>query len=416
MRSTGRRMSWRGLASGLLLLALTGLFPDVSKADMAPIFGPTKYTRGTGAPQTFTDTFVNCETAAQYELVVVNGNPDGSGRISSAAVYLNGTQVVGPKDFNENVAQLIRPVTVAGSNTMQTTIASAPGSFLTVSIRCVRGCLSVQITGPSSGSSLSLATTNVGGTVSSSADEVGIVVNGIPALVEGGQFQAPNVALVIGTNSLTVTATNACLNQATAAEQVTVTALNAPPVTVTAVPTGGLAPLAVTFRAMVSAANPITQYQWDFNGDGIIDSSGPTLSQASNTYGQSGLYVATVKVTDSVGNQYTGQTPVQVLSGAALTTLIQRRWSSLVAALSSQDIGTAVRLFQSGVAERFQGAFTSLRSQLPQIAASLGNISLVSASGGLAEFVIVRAQQGNNYVYFVSFMQDSNGLWKIVGM
>jgi len=399
-----------------LLLLLLGALPKLGISQMSPIFGPKRYTRSTGKPQTFTDTFQNCETAAQYDLVVVNGNPDGSDRVSSATILLNGTQVAGPNDFNENVAQVRKSVTLVGTNTLQTTLASKPGSFLTLSFQCTRYCFSVDITTPASDTGLSVSSTNVGGTVSSAADEVGVVVNGIPAAVLDGHFVAPNVPLVLGENTLTATATNACLNQATATQQVTVTALAAPSVTLTAVPTSGLAPLTVSFTATVSSPKPIVQYQWDFNGNGAIESSGPTLSHAFNTYTQPGLYLATVTASDSQGNQFTRQIPILVLSASAMSALFKTRWSSLVDALMGQNTSTALNLFQPGVAQKFQTVFANLGAELPQIAASLGDISLLSLSGGLAELATVRTQTGTSYAYFVYFMQDSNGLWKIVTM
>jgi len=399
-----------------LILLLVGVLPGVGIAQMSPIFGPKQYTRSAGKPQSFTDTFLNCETAAQYNLVIINGNPDGSNRISSATIALNGTQLAGPSDFNQNVAQVTKPVTVAGSNTLQTTLASEPGSFLTVSLQCASNCLNVQIISPTSGNDLSVSSTNVSGTVSSTADEVGVVVNGIPAAVQNGNFVAPNVPLSLGTSTLTATATNACLNQATETEQVNVTAVTAPAVTLTAAPTSGLAPLTVSFKTTVSSAHPLTNYQWAFNGDGVIESSGAALSQTSNTYTQPGLYLATVTATDSMGNQYTGQVPVQVFSRTALSALLQTRWLSLKSELQSQNVTAALGLFNPSVVLQYHAVFSELGSQLPQIASSFGNVGLFSEFNGVTELITVRTQDGSEFVYFIYVVQDENGLWKFISM
>jgi hypothetical protein len=400
----------------LLCLLLIGALPTPCNAQMAPIFGPKQYTRGTGKPESFTDAFQNCETAAQYDLVVVNGNPDGSDRVSSATILLNGTQVAGPDDFNQNVAQVTKPVAVASSNMLEATLASKPGSFLTVSLQCASNCLGVQVTTPTSGSSLSVSATNVGGTVSSSADEVGVVVNGVPGLVQNGLFQVPNVPLVLGANTLTAMATNACLNQASATEQVTVTAFKPPTVTVTAVPATGVAPLGVTFTATVSSTNPIVQYQWDFNGDGIVDATGPNLSQVSTTYSQPGLFTAALTTTDTQGDRFSADVPILVLSADALNTLLNARWESLKAALLAQDMNAIAGLLLPQTASEFQRVFGDLGAQVPQIASELGDIGLLSAVGGLAEFTTIRHQQGQDLVYFIYFIQDENGLWKIESM
>jgi len=400
----------------MLFLLLAGSLPGYCGAQMLPIFGPKQYTRATGKPQTLTDTFLNCEKAAQYQMVVTNGNPNGTNRVSSATILLNGTEVVGPSDLNQNVAEVMKPVAVVGTNTLTTTLKSAPGSLLTIDVQCTSNCLSVQISSPTSGATLMQATANVSGTVTSSADEVGVVVNGLGAFVQRGEFATSGVPLVLGTNVLTATATNACLNQATATIQVNATALNPPLITLVATPSSGLAPLNVTFSATVSSANPITLYQWDFNGNGVIDVSGASLSQVSNTYSQPGLFIATVTATDSLGNQYSQQTPVLVLSPSALTTLMQTRWSSLVSALQSQNLTSASSLFDPSVAQKFQTVFTNLGSQLPQIASSLGNVGVFSVSDGVTELITVRSQQGSEFVYFIYAGQDQNGLWKFLAM
>jgi hypothetical protein len=104
-------------------------------AHAASTFGPKEYTRGAGPSQTFTDTFSPCG-AGSCQLVVVNGNPDGSARVSSASVYLNGVQLVGVRDLNQRVERLVFPVTLAETNEIRVELGSAPGSFLTISVEC----------------------------------------------------------------------------------------------------------------------------------------------------------------------------------------------------------------------------------------------------------------------------------------
>jgi hypothetical protein len=257
---------------------------------------------------------------------------------------------------------------------------------------------------------------NVGGTVSSSADEVGVTVNGMLAAVVNGQFQAPVVPLVLGANTLTATATNACLNQAKATGQVEASALSVLPITLTAAPTSGLAPLTVAFTANVSSVNTITSYAWDFNGDGVIESSGAGLSQVSSTYTQAGLYLATVTATDSKGNQFEGQVPIQVDSSAELGALLQKRWSSLTGALKSQSTNAALGLFDPSATQKYQTVFSELAAQLPQIVSSFGNVGLYSEFNGVAELITVRTQSGSEFVYFIYLEQDQNGLWKFMSM
>lgn len=115
----------------VLFLPLTG-----HAQEMTPVFGPQVYTRTAGPPQTFTDTFEFCGTAA-CQIVVMNGNADGSGRVSSASIVLNGVEVAGPRDFNQQVGSLVIPVTLADTNELTVRLTSNAGGSLTVTVQCV---------------------------------------------------------------------------------------------------------------------------------------------------------------------------------------------------------------------------------------------------------------------------------------
>src|SRR5262249_2075528 len=70
------------------------------------------------------------------QLIIVNGNADGSNRVSSARIALNGVQILGPSDFNQHVATIVRPVTLTDPTQLTIQLNSAPGSFITVSVEC----------------------------------------------------------------------------------------------------------------------------------------------------------------------------------------------------------------------------------------------------------------------------------------
>lgn len=104
-------------------------------AQAASTFGPKRYTRVAGPAQTITDTFPRCASGT-CQLVVTNGNADGSNRVSSASVSLNGKRLLGPQDFNQNVDKLVLPVGLDDSDQITVELNSDPGSFLTISVEC----------------------------------------------------------------------------------------------------------------------------------------------------------------------------------------------------------------------------------------------------------------------------------------
>jgi hypothetical protein len=110
--------------------------PPTAPPPMSVAFGPKQYVRANGQPQTIIETFQHCGTG-QCRIVVANGSGDKSKRASSASISLNGKQVVGPRDFNQQVATIIKPVTLLDHNQLSITLSSSPGSKLTVTVECV---------------------------------------------------------------------------------------------------------------------------------------------------------------------------------------------------------------------------------------------------------------------------------------
>lgn len=119
----------------LLTVLAMGLALTAPAFAQTVLFGPKQYTRTAGPPNQFTDTFtLPSGTTAPYTLHVVNGNANGTNRISSATVKLNGVEILDPNDFGQNVAVLDRTVTLQTTNTLTIRLTSAPGSFIIVSV------------------------------------------------------------------------------------------------------------------------------------------------------------------------------------------------------------------------------------------------------------------------------------------
>jgi cytochrome c len=77
----------------------------------------------------------------------------------------------------------------------------------------------------------------------------------------------------------------------------------APTVSIEADTTNGLAPLTVHFTSTVSdPEGQRLRYEWDFNADGVVDSSSPNPTY---TFTENGVFNATLKVTDQGGRSGT---------------------------------------------------------------------------------------------------------------
>src|SRR6185503_9110007 len=99
-------------------------------------FGPKQYTRTTGSPNKYVDSFPLPPNLRQpFILRVVNGDDRGGHRVSSATIELNGSEVFKPKDFSQKTGTLERTVDLRSSaNTLKVTLSSSPGSYLTISV------------------------------------------------------------------------------------------------------------------------------------------------------------------------------------------------------------------------------------------------------------------------------------------
>ena len=89
------------------LCFILSVFAGTSFATEVTLFGPNQYLRTSGSPNVFTDSFAAIWGSGM--LIGKNGAMNGTDRItdaiSSASVYINGEQIFGPSDFNQNVTQ-----------------------------------------------------------------------------------------------------------------------------------------------------------------------------------------------------------------------------------------------------------------------------------------------------------------------
>src|SRR5260370_26114168 len=116
--------------------------PTSQSTETVTVYAPRRFDRHTGQPVNVVENFsIPAEAIAPFTILVQNGTTDGSGRVSSATIRLNGADVFTPNNFNQTVGSLTKTVTLAASNTLEVKLASAPGSFLTVTFTATRQAL-----------------------------------------------------------------------------------------------------------------------------------------------------------------------------------------------------------------------------------------------------------------------------------
>ena len=123
------------LALGAVWLALPS--PVLSQQNpasscLSKAFGPEVFARGKGAPVTVVHEFSADLFEPPFVLHLLNGDPDGRNRVSSAEVWLNGQLLLSPSAFSQQVSGYELPVSLTNPSRLEVRIASKPGSHLKI--------------------------------------------------------------------------------------------------------------------------------------------------------------------------------------------------------------------------------------------------------------------------------------------
>ncbi len=286
------------------------------------------------------------------------------------------------------------------------------GNLATASITISVLTLQITITAPADGAILPTPMALVQGRIEFGALEVGVLVNGMVAQVDGPRFAAM-VPLAPGSNSINTVATEPSGNTATAAITVTVPSGVEPHTILTATPAGGVAPLAVTFWILSLLSSQIAQVELDSDGDGTIDFREASLEGQVFTYSKPGLYLPTVTITDAQGNRFTGSTIVQAYDLNRLDVLLQGKWTALKEKLGRSDINQALESITVTERDGYFRLLSALGPQLSGIDTILTDITFVSLDNDRAEYQMIRMDNGVRISHFVLFVKDLDGIWRL---
>ncbi len=272
--------------------------------------------------------------------------------------------------------------------------------------------LQVRITDLPDGATVNAGTLLVRGTVEAGGQEVGVLVNGSPAAVQGNSFAAL-IPVTPDTSTLTAIATTAAGATATNSVAIIVLATPAPTVALLASPGSGVAPLTVSFSLL---GGPVpTTVSMDFDSDGTIDFTGTSLEGQAFIYAQPGLYFPTVTITDTLGSQFTASAIVQVLDRTALDVMLQAKWDGMKGALRAGDITGSLTFIAGHSRTKYEEAFRIISARLPNIDTILTDVTLIKVREGSAIYEATRTDDGLPKSFEVRFALDSDGVWRIEG-
>jgi len=276
--------------------------------------------------------------------------------------------------------------------------------------------ISIGITEPLEGAQVPAGSILVRGRVEAGGAEVGVAVNGIPAAVQGATFAAV-VPVRADTTRLTAVATTASGMTASHSVSIGVSSTPAQGVDLLVTSSSGVAPLTVTFSLHNSPGAAAVAL--DFDGNGTMDFTGPTLEGQTFTYALPGFYLPRATVTDTGGIQFSVAGVVNVLAPDQMDGLLKGKWDAMKAALIRNDIEGAIQFFTPEQQPRFRTLFTALSAQIAKIVQDMQDIQLVYLIENQAKYRLRRIQPyGGQLVtmtYYVYFIQDDSGRWSIEG-
>ncbi len=99
-------------------------------------FGPQNYSRGQGEPVMVPANFTVSNPNTSYTLQIINGgiNDTAGEPVSSSIFTLNGTEIIGPQEFNQNVSLIEKPIAVLLQNNLNVEVRGKPGGTVTVQV------------------------------------------------------------------------------------------------------------------------------------------------------------------------------------------------------------------------------------------------------------------------------------------
>ena len=323
------------------------------------------------------------------------------------------TVVLAGMGINRNGASFSFPVVLLpGLSTYNLSATDPAGNVTVVVLHLTLAAVSVSIASPSNGATINADTVTVSGTFQGPAN-TGITVNGIAAIVTGSAFIVAAVPLQPGANTLSAVAT--APNGQSATQTLSVTSTGPAPIHVTASIAQGLAPLDVAFTVSNTTGKGLLVVQADFAGSGSFGFFSPD-APLSNRYTTPGTYRAAFNIVDSTGASFRQTVTIVVQDPAQVDQTLRVLWGGFTAALASRDMAQALQYFNLQAQAKYAPVLDALRPNLPQIVASYGAPQLSTISDGLGEYVLGRKINGVNQIFFIYFLRDVDGVWRMDSM
>jgi hypothetical protein len=179
----------------------------------------------------------------------------------------------------------------------------------------------------------------------------------------------------------------------------------------------GFAPHTATMRVDNPTGLTIAGVRYENLGGAVLDTSGAdqqvlgTLSLAT-----AGIATPTVVVTDAAGNVYRQQVGVLAASRSSADALLKATWNTYTATLAAGRVELALASLPAVTAARFKPILEPLGPHFATIVPTWSAPTTGRLTEDVGEYTIARTIDGQNRLFFVYFVRDDRGIWRLDSM
>ncbi|MGH9719773.1 MAG: hypothetical protein ACRD8O_06140, partial [Bryobacteraceae bacterium] len=134
------------------------------------------------------------------------------------------------------------------------------------------------------------------------------------------------------------------------------------------------------------------------------------------TYDQPGAYEARFNVTHTDGTTVTKTLQIVVQDQEQLDQQLRQVWGGLTSALVRGNKAEAMQYLNVQAKEKYGPVFDALLPNMIQILGSFSNLQSVAIDGTVGEYAVNRIIDGANRIFFIYFLRDVDGVWRVDSM
>lgn len=275
----------------------------------------------------------------------------------------------------------------------------------------VAASLEIAVDSPTDGATITGPDVTVNGSViNSTGAETGVVVNGMPATVNGSRFIANHVPLQIGSNTITVAATDA--SGLTSATAWCVTAQAGNYIRITSNIDSGTGPMDISLR--LDGSFNITNPTMTTSGPVPVTLTvGASSSEFTAKLTVEGTYTITASAVGPDGQIYSDTVTITVTPRYLLENLLEAKWEGMKQKISTGDIQGAGTYFPQASREMFLSIFGDTTIDSVSRLNDVSAVKIYTLSDYYAQGGLIRQDEDGEFSYPITFSRDEVGLWRI---